>query len=499
MSSSARCLKATANWHSTVNNEVVLRFFLTLTFGSLDSPAFRLRLARGLVNPQEQIFVIACIGGSARRKSARTHSVKGRAMFHQSSNSAASVLALAFVAAAMPTVRGQTWAAAGSGDWNTAANWSPATVPNSATATATFGIGETATVNMSSSVQLQSLSFSNSTGNYAVSSTFNATLTLASITLASGVTGFEDVNIDTFSSGINLIFSSGLTISNNSTSGGVLEIGPNTMMGSTGSGGMTVVGPGYTVLLGSITGTVSGGLTKTGTGEFQYTGSGASLAGGLTLNGGTLVMDYSTSTASKLAVGNGATGTLTLDGGELVMAANPGTAVSQTIPGGMIVNAGHTDISAEFTGTITLAAGAISHNFGGTADFNPSSAGRPDVHRYYLDGQYQRLTRERPGLRHRRRRKHLGDCRRRRHRRLNDLRHEHLLRRDQHGRDRVQFAPGDSQRIRSGSTPDSDPDSDRHEHPPIRRHPGDAERHGRDDHRRHPDGTERRRIVRPAV
>ena len=48
-----------------------------------------------------------------------------------------------------------TWKAApGSGDWNTASNWTPATVPNGSSDTATFSISSIVGVSISQNVDL---------------------------------------------------------------------------------------------------------------------------------------------------------------------------------------------------------------------------------------------------------------------------------------------------------------------------------------------------------
>ena len=52
-----------------------------------------------------------------------------------------------------------------------------------------------------------------------------------------------------------------------------------------------------------------------------------------------------------------------------MLIANAVTPVTQTIPGGTVVNSGHTDIVAFNNGTITLAAGAITRSAGATVDF----------------------------------------------------------------------------------------------------------------------------------
>ncbi|WP_213741063.1 autotransporter domain-containing protein [Bradyrhizobium sp. dw_411] len=58
------------------------------------------------------------------------------------------------------SAQAQTWLATpGSGDWNTAANWNPATVPDSTTAIALFGTSNTTAVSLSSGVAVDSIAF----------------------------------------------------------------------------------------------------------------------------------------------------------------------------------------------------------------------------------------------------------------------------------------------------------------------------------------------------
>ena len=298
-------------------------------------------------------------------------------------------LPAALVLAAAAPARGQTWTGNGSGSWNDAADWSPAAVPNSPTATVNFpGFGPAF---ISSSVQAQSLTFSNPTGAFSLVTTASQTLSsLTAINMTAGVTGTDNINLANVSTG-NLLFAAGnnLTITNNSTAGGMLNIGQaspiNTVIGTPGSGGVIFAGPGTTAFYGSFAVTggneVIGGLTKTGPGELSYAGDGSNLNGGLTLNGGTMTLNYYSppspyppaSPNTKLA-----TGVLTLDGGILTLFPTQGTTFTQTIPGGTVVNAGHTDVNVIPTGTITLAAGAITHNVGGTVDFSPAERRRVD-------------------------------------------------------------------------------------------------------------------------
>ena len=127
----------------------------------------------------------------------------------------------------------------GTNSWNQTFNWSPNGSPNSPTATASFTGNALGTVTIDSlSVQTQSLSFSNSTGNYTVTSSAGLSLSgVTSITVAAGVTGLETINLANISTG-NLLFPTGsdLTITNNSTAAGTtLVIGPNTVIGALGA------------------------------------------------------------------------------------------------------------------------------------------------------------------------------------------------------------------------------------------------------------------------
>jgi fibronectin-binding autotransporter adhesin len=285
---------------------------------------------------------------------------------------------IAAVAAITAAASGQTWSGGGT-DWNTAADWNPATVPNSTTAVVNFTDTGAGTVNVSSSVSTLSLTFNNPTTNYNLTSSAGQTLAVVStITMNGGANSIDQINLANVSTG-SLLFGAGgssasLTVSNNSTNGGSLVIGPNTVIGNPGTGGVIFSGPGSTFFSGSFATSsggnqVDGGLTKTGPGSLDYSGSGANLGGNMTLSGGTLELDYFSSTASKTS------GQLLLDGGSLSLLSNPSTPVIQMIPGGTVVNAGHTSIVGAGAGTITLAAGAITHSVGGTVDITPSASG----------------------------------------------------------------------------------------------------------------------------
>src|ERR1700683_377867 len=90
----------------------------------------------------------------------------------------------ALVLFVVPVLRAQTWNnfTGPSFDWNTAANWTPATVPNTTAALVVFPdvptgqTGQVGTVNISASVSAQSLSFTNTAGSYALTSSASQTL-----------------------------------------------------------------------------------------------------------------------------------------------------------------------------------------------------------------------------------------------------------------------------------------------------------------------------------
>ena len=125
------------------------------------------------------------------------------------------------------------------------------------------------------------------------------------------MTTSQSINLSDDPTG-SLLFTGALTIANNALptafASPTLLIGPDTVIGTPGSGGITVTGTGTTNLSGSFATTaggnqVVGGLTKSGPGILTLNGNGANLFGGLNLAGGTLRLVYSANTASKLGSG----------------------------------------------------------------------------------------------------------------------------------------------------------------------------------------------------
>ncbi len=55
----------------------------------------------------------------------------------------------------------------GSGDWNTATNWTPATVPNGAADTAIFGVSNTTSLSLSANTEVDGIVFTPGASAYA--------------------------------------------------------------------------------------------------------------------------------------------------------------------------------------------------------------------------------------------------------------------------------------------------------------------------------------------
>jgi autotransporter-associated beta strand protein len=76
------------------------------------------------------------------------------------------------------------------GDWNTAGNWTPATVPNGSTDTATFGKSNTTSVSISANTEVNGIVFNSGANAFTItaSPTFTLTISGVGITNNSGVT-----------------------------------------------------------------------------------------------------------------------------------------------------------------------------------------------------------------------------------------------------------------------------------------------------------------------
>ncbi len=230
----------------------------------------------------------------------------------------AAPLALAALLVPAASAAAQTWTGGGT-SWNTATNWSPVGVPNSGAADVNFtGNGIFYAVNILSSVSARSLSFSNSTLSYSLTSSANQTLSgVSAITVAAGVTAPQSNNLANIATG-SLRFPSNpntelasLMIANNSTAAGTtLVIGPNTVITPSNSpgGNLEVTGVGTTEISGSYrSGGVFSSLRKTGAGTLILSNPVNTYSSGTNILGGKLVLGAGT------AIPTG--GTVDLSGG----------------------------------------------------------------------------------------------------------------------------------------------------------------------------------------
>src|SRR5258708_5126506 len=65
-----------------------------------------------------------------------------------------------------------------SGDWNTAANWTPATVPNGPIDTATFAVSNTPNVSISADTEVTGMTFNPNASGFTITAAPGFTLTV---------------------------------------------------------------------------------------------------------------------------------------------------------------------------------------------------------------------------------------------------------------------------------------------------------------------------------
>jgi autotransporter-associated beta strand protein len=139
---------------------------------------------------------------------------------------------------------------------------------------------------------------------------------------------------------------------------------------------LTVLGPGATVFgpTSVLTGIPNlwGGIAKLGSGTLTLAGT-SDLLGATTLRGGSAILDYSASDASRLTAGTNTAAALVLGGVDLQL---KGGSYSQTLGagGGTTLDVGHSRVRRTNGGTSTLALGAITRNSGGLIDFESGVA-----------------------------------------------------------------------------------------------------------------------------
>jgi hypothetical protein len=129
----------------------------------------------------------------------------------------ASALALAVTLSVHSIYAGSaTWSLSpGSGDWNTAGNWTPATVPNAATDTATFDLSNTVGVSISANTEVDGLVFNSGANPFTITASPTWTLTISGAGVAN-----NSGNPQNFVTAVDASFNSGVILFKNSATAG---------------------------------------------------------------------------------------------------------------------------------------------------------------------------------------------------------------------------------------------------------------------------------------
>ncbi len=129
---------------------------------------------------------------------------------------AMAILATTFPVAQISHAESATWSLNPvSGDWNTAANWTPTTVPNGPSDVATFASSRQRAISLSADIEINEIIFNSGAGRFAIDSVSTAILTIS----GAGITNNSDMTqqfvVDQNENGD----SDGLRFTNNATAG----------------------------------------------------------------------------------------------------------------------------------------------------------------------------------------------------------------------------------------------------------------------------------------
>jgi hypothetical protein len=123
-----------------------------------------------------------------------------------------------------------------SGDWNTAANWTPMTVPNGSADVATFGLSNTTDVSISANTEINSIVFTPAaTNRYNISASFDLKLTIS----GTGIINNSGIAQNFTTNGGSLGHIGQISFTNHAT-GGSLTTFTNNLGVNTIGGGQTV-------------------------------------------------------------------------------------------------------------------------------------------------------------------------------------------------------------------------------------------------------------------
>jgi autotransporter-associated beta strand protein len=222
------------------------------------------------------------------------------------------------------------------------ANWTGANIPPISLDSWVFGAAGTSGTNLNNNltaaIGVAGITFNNGAGAF--------TFTNNSITLAGNVV-------------------------NNSTS---LET-INFPISSTAVQTFTTTTGGGDISLGGVFSGIGGGITKASLGTLTLNGTAVNTYNGTTtVNGGSLIEDFTNATSAVNLIDSSSV--LVLGGGALQVKQKSATATSQTFAS-TTVNPGFSKVTGTqvTSGALTLALGAITHNYGGSADFASPTGG----------------------------------------------------------------------------------------------------------------------------
>ena len=266
-----------------------------------------------------------------------------------------------------------------SGDWNTATNWTPATVPNGSADTATFAVSNTTAISISANMTVDGITFAPGASSFTITASPFFALTISGV----GITN-NSGNTQNFVATRNFSFPEQIVFTNNATAGTSTIFTNNNGTGSFG-GGITIFLDTSTAGNGTfinMSGTVSGPF-QGGT-EFE----GSSTAGSATIiNHGGMISGsspggetsfFGTSTAGIATITNNGATVSGSGGGETDFFQAP-TAGSATIInhggtvsgafGGITVFDGFEGSPTAGSATIINDGGTVSGAFGGITRF----------------------------------------------------------------------------------------------------------------------------------
>src|SRR6267378_4208555 len=151
----------------------------------------------------------------------------------------------------------------GSGDWNTAANWTPTTVPNGPADTATFALSNTTNVSISANIAVNGIIFTQAATNpYTITASPGLTLTLSGV----GITN-DSGTTQNFVTGVDAAGNRGQIVLTNNASAGSATITNNGGAGFGAAGSFTSFHGSSTA--GSAT-IINNGPTATGAGSSTF-------------------------------------------------------------------------------------------------------------------------------------------------------------------------------------------------------------------------------------